>query len=67
MDIAFDDVVLVKNGLARGAEVEASATEVLKQKTFTVAVDLKIGQAGSEVYTCDLSLDYIKINADYRS
>jgi len=50
-----------------GTAAEARATEVLKQKTFTVTVDLKTGQAGSEVYTCDLSVDYIKINADYRS
>ena len=67
VDIAFDDVVLVKDGLALGAEAEKRATEVLKQKTFTVTVDLKMGKAGSEIYTCDLSLDYIKINADYRS
>jgi glutamate N-acetyltransferase/amino-acid N-acetyltransferase len=67
VDIAFDDVVLVKDGLALGDEAEASATKVLKQKTFTVTVDLKMGQAESEVFTCDLSLDYIKINADYRS
>ena len=67
VDIAFDDDVLVKDGLALGDEAEASATKVLKQKTFTVTVDLKMGQAESEVFTCDLSLDYIKINADYRS
>ncbi|MFC1837070.1 bifunctional glutamate N-acetyltransferase/amino-acid acetyltransferase ArgJ [Thermodesulfobacteriota bacterium] len=66
VNISFDDVVLVKNGLAQSAE-EARATEVLKQKTFGVTVDLKMGQAASEVYTCDLSVDYIKINADYRS
>ena len=67
VDIAFDDVVLVRGGLGFGTAAEARATEVLKQKTFTVTVDLKTGQAGSEVYTCDLSVDYIKINADYRS
>jgi len=67
VDIAFDDVVLVRDGLGLGTAAEASATEVLKQKTFTVTVDLKIGQAGSEIFTCDLSMDYIKINADYRS
>ena len=67
VDIAFDDVVLVRDGLGLGAGPEARATEVLKQKTFTVTVDLKTGQAESEVYTCDLSVDYIKINADYRS
>ena len=67
VDISFDDVRLVQNGLAQGAESEAKATEILKQKTFTVTVDLKNGHAAGEIYTCDLSLDYIKINADYRS
>jgi len=67
VDIAFDGVLLVKNGLGLGAAAEASATEVLKQKTFTVTVDLKTGQAAGEIYTCDLSIEYVKINADYRS
>jgi glutamate N-acetyltransferase/amino-acid N-acetyltransferase len=67
VDIFFDDVLLVQDGLAQGAAAEAKATEVLKQKTFTVTVDLKTGQAADEIHTCDLSIDYIKINADYRS
>jgi len=67
VDISFDDVLLVQDGLALGAAAEARATEVLKQKTFTVTVDLKTGKAAGEIYTCDLSIDYIKINADYRS
>jgi len=65
--ISFDDVLMVQDGLGLGAEAEVKATEVLKQKMFSVTVDLKIGQAASEIYTCDLSLDYIKINADYRT
>ena len=67
VDIAFDNVLLVRDGLVQGDTAETSATEVLKQKSFTVTVDLKTGQAVSEIYTCDLSVDYIKINADYRS
>jgi glutamate N-acetyltransferase/amino-acid N-acetyltransferase len=67
VDITFDDVLLVQNGLAQGPAAEALATDVIKQKAFTLCVDLKNGQAAVEVYTCDLSIDYIKINADYRS
>jgi len=67
VDIAFDDVLLVQDGLGQGVAAEAGATEVLKRKTFTVTVDLKTGQASCAIYTCDLSIDYIKINADYRS
>jgi glutamate N-acetyltransferase/amino-acid N-acetyltransferase len=65
--ISFDDVLMVQDGLGLGAEAEVKATEVLKQKMFSVTVDLKIGQAASEIYTCDLSLDYVKINVDYRT
>jgi glutamate N-acetyltransferase/amino-acid N-acetyltransferase len=67
VDIAFDEVLMVRDGLGLGAEAEAKATEVLKQKIFTVGIDLKMGQAASEIYTCDFSLDYVKINADYRT
>lgn len=65
--IAFNDVVMVKNGLGQGAEVESSASEVLKLDEFTVTVDLHDGMETAEVFTCDLSYDYVKINADYRS
>lgn len=65
--IAFGDVVLVKNGLSLGKEVEAAATSVLKEKEITVTIDLCDGKACVEVLTCDFSIDYVKINADYRS
>jgi glutamate N-acetyltransferase/amino-acid N-acetyltransferase len=58
---------MVENGLALGVELEAAATEVLKKRSFTVTVHLSEGSAEAEVYTCDLSYDYVKINADYRS
>ena len=67
VSIAFDEVLLVENGLALGAEAEKSASEVLKNKEFTVTVDLHEGLESTEVYTCDFSYDYVKINADYRS
>ena len=65
--ISFDAVKLVDNGQALGADQEAAATEVLKQREFTVTVHLNEGSAEAEVYTCDFSYDYVKINADYRS
>ena len=67
VDIFFDDVLLVQNGLALGPAAEIQATDVLKHKAFTVTLDLKTGQAAAEIYTSDLSIEYIKINADYRS
>jgi len=40
---------------------------VLKGKEFTIGVDLHLGGGASSMYTCDFSIDYVKINADYRS
>jgi glutamate N-acetyltransferase/amino-acid N-acetyltransferase len=65
--ISFDAIKLVEKGLVLGAEQETAATQVLKQRHFTVTVDLYEGSAEAEVYTCDFSYDYVKINADYRS
>jgi len=67
VDIAFGDVVLVRNGVGLGPDAERAATEVLRGKTFTVCIDLKDGSGCEEVLTCDFSIDYVKINADYRT
>ncbi len=67
VDIAFNDVVIVRNGLALGMEAEEKASKVLKEKNFAVCIDLKEGNGCEEIYTCDFSIDYVKINADYRS
>ena len=67
VDIAFDEVLMVHNGLGQGSEVEGRATAVLKKPEFVVTIDLHAGQGRKDIYTCDFSLDYVKINADYRS
>jgi glutamate N-acetyltransferase / amino-acid N-acetyltransferase len=67
VDVAIGDVVLVRDGLAVGKKAEADATQLLKEKNIAVCIDLKDGVGCEEIYTCDFSLDYIKINADYRS
>ncbi len=67
VDIAFDGVLMVHNGLGQGAEVEVRATAVLKKPEFVVSIDLHAGENSKDIYTCDFSLDYVKINADYRS
>ncbi len=67
VDVAIGDVLLVRDGLAVGAKAEAEATKMLKEKNIAVRIDLKDGVGCEEIYTCDFSLDYVKINADYRS
>lgn len=65
--IYFDDVQMVKDGVGLGDKAEEACSAVLKQESFTVVVDLQDGLGKAEVYTCDFSLDYVRINADYRS
>ncbi len=66
-DIFFDDVQMVKGGIGCGKTAEAAATEVLKQPEFVVTLALNQGRGEASVLTCDFSLDYVRINADYRS
>ncbi|RJP90142.1 MAG: bifunctional glutamate N-acetyltransferase/amino-acid acetyltransferase ArgJ [Desulfobacteraceae bacterium] len=67
VDISFNDVLLVKNGLWCGSEAEAAATKVLKLPEFAVNIDVHMGNGRASYWTCDFSIDYVKINADYRS
>lgn len=67
VDIFFDDVQMVKNGIGCGDAAEKEATKVLKKSEFSITVDLKKGKGTASVLTCDFSIDYVKINADYRS
>jgi glutamate N-acetyltransferase/amino-acid N-acetyltransferase len=67
IDVYFADVLMVKSSMGCGKEAEARATQVLKQPEYTITIDLKAGKGTSSVFTCDFSIDYVKINADYRS
>ena len=67
IDLYLDDVLVAKNGGRHPAYVEADGQRVMKQSEITVRVVLGRGDAADTVWTCDLSYDYVKINADYRS
>jgi glutamate N-acetyltransferase / amino-acid N-acetyltransferase len=67
VEIGFGDITLVDNGRYAGAKAEEAATALLREKDILLRVDLQQGEACEEVYTCDFSLDYVKINADYRT
>ena len=67
IDLYFDDVQMVKAGMGCGKAVEDEATKVLKKSEFTVAVHLNLGKGFGSMITCDFSVDYVRINADYRS
>lgn len=65
VDITFDTVHAVKNGMAASGSSLKDLEEVYARKEFTVFVNLNIGKGEHAVYTCDLSKDYVAINAEY--
>jgi glutamate N-acetyltransferase/amino-acid N-acetyltransferase len=67
IDVFFDRMPIVKNGMGVGGQREEKAAEVIKNKSFKVTVHLHQGKSEFSVFTTDLSIDYVKINASYRS
>jgi glutamate N-acetyltransferase/amino-acid N-acetyltransferase len=67
IDIYFNDTKMVENGMGCGEAAEAEATRVIKLPEFKIKIDLKMGEEAYSAITCDFSIDYVKINADYRS
>jgi glutamate N-acetyltransferase/amino-acid N-acetyltransferase len=63
----LDEVLVAEQGGRAAAYREEDGARVMAQAEITVRVDLGRGQAAAQVYTCDFSYDYVKINADYRS
>ena len=57
----------VAAGVGCGPEAEDGATRVLKQPELVITLDLQLGSGRASVLTCDFSLDYVRINADYLS
>ncbi|HYR25161.1 MAG TPA: bifunctional glutamate N-acetyltransferase/amino-acid acetyltransferase ArgJ [Aquabacterium sp.] len=67
IDLHLDDVHVVTRGGRRPEYQEADGQRVMKQSEITIRVGLNRGPATTTVWTCDLSHDYVTINADYRS
>jgi glutamate N-acetyltransferase/amino-acid N-acetyltransferase len=67
IDVFFDKIPIVKNAMGVGSRSEEKAGQVLKKRSFKVVVDLHQGKSSFSVLTTDLSIDYVKINASYRS
>ena len=67
LTVCFDKVVMVKHGMGTGLAAERKIAQVFKKKEFTISVDLGQGRASTHMWTTDLSYDYVRINASYRS
>ena len=67
ISLAFDGKPMVKQGVGLGRKAEREVSRVVRRKEFTLTVHLGMGNATASLWTTDLSYDYVKINASYRS
>ncbi|MHC4164594.1 MAG: bifunctional glutamate N-acetyltransferase/amino-acid acetyltransferase ArgJ [Planctomycetota bacterium] len=63
--VALGGVVVFRNGASTGPAARRRAAARLAGQDLEIAVDLAAGRAGARVFTCDLSYDYVRINAEY--
>ena len=64
-EVFYDKVCAFRFGKIADEKQLAKLAEVMKKDAFTVTVDLHLGECEASIYTCDFSLDYVHINADY--
>jgi glutamate N-acetyltransferase/amino-acid N-acetyltransferase len=67
LSIWFGDHCVARNGERAEEYVEKDVAEYMKNREITIRVDVGVGKSKATVWTCDLTHDYISINADYRS
>jgi glutamate N-acetyltransferase/amino-acid N-acetyltransferase len=67
IDLEFGDVKLVTRGRPVAGDAETRAHEVMRSPEYTIRIQLRRGRAEARYLTCDLSHEYVRINADYRS
>lgn len=67
VSIALDDVAIVADGEPRPDYAEADAAAVMARSEYVIAIDLGRGDGAATVWTSDLSYEYVRINAEYRS
>jgi len=67
LTIKFGDILVAENGWVSPDYAEAAGANYMKQPELRVHIDLGLGTATATVWTCDLTHQYITINADYRS
>ena len=67
VDLWINDVNIVTGGLGNGIEAEQRAAKLMTEEAFTLIIDLHQGQYKDQIVTCDLTHEYVSINADYRT
>ena len=67
INVWFGGVPMVRSGMGLGLVAERRIAKVFRQKEFTIAIELGQGRHRAHIWTTDLSFDYVRINASYRS
>jgi len=68
LKISFEDVLVYDKGeIYFDSEIESKAAKIMQRDEFRIICDLGIGEGEFISYGCDLSYEYVKINADYRT
>jgi len=67
VEIWLDEVCIVRDGGCAPDYTETAGQQVMSRDELTIRVVLGRGEASEQVWTCDLSYDYVKINAEYRT
>ena len=67
VSIYLNEVCIVKNGARAEDYREEKGTAVMQNDEIVIRIDLNQGRAAARYWTCDLSHDYVTINAEYRS
>jgi len=67
LHLAFDGAPILKDGTGLGPPAERAISRIVRRREFSIEVDLGLGDAVARLWTTDLSYDYVKINASYRS
>ncbi|MBY0345488.1 MAG: bifunctional glutamate N-acetyltransferase/amino-acid acetyltransferase ArgJ [Neisseriaceae bacterium] len=67
LNLYLDEVLVVEKGSRSANYDEADGQRILSKSDIEIRVELGLGEAKTTVWTCDLSHDYVSINADYRS
>ena len=67
LSIWFGDILVAEHGWVADSYREEDGAQYMKNQNITISVDLGVGQMHGQVWTCDLTHQYITINADYRS
>ena len=67
LSISFGDILVAENGWVAGSYAEDAGAAYMKNRELEISVDVGIGTGSATVWTCDLTHQYITINADYRS